>query len=127
MSGDRGIAATATLTTVACRVHHMDAMVAFYAEAFGARFRVVDTHGFRSQFGELPNVTLKFVPIRDAPDPDGFPIHQLGFDVPDVAHVVESALRHGGRVQDAPVRDGARVHAAVRDPDGNTIELYGPR
>jgi catechol 2,3-dioxygenase-like lactoylglutathione lyase family enzyme len=29
-------------------------------------------------------------------------------------------------VQDAPSRQGARLHAAVRDPDGNTLELYGP-
>jgi catechol 2,3-dioxygenase-like lactoylglutathione lyase family enzyme len=54
-------------------------------------------------------------------------VHQPGFDVPDVGRVVEIALRHGGRVQDAPAREGDGVHAAVRDPDGNTIELYGPR
>jgi catechol 2,3-dioxygenase-like lactoylglutathione lyase family enzyme len=118
---------TPALATVAYRVHHESAMLAFYAEAFGVRFRVVETDGVRSHFGELSNVTLKLVPIREAADFEGFPAHQLGFDVSDVARVIETALRHGGRVQDAAVRDGARVHAAVRDPDGNTIELYGPR
>ena len=32
-----------------------------------------------------------------------------------------------GRVQDAPTRTGNRTHASVRDPDGNTIELYSGR
>jgi catechol 2,3-dioxygenase-like lactoylglutathione lyase family enzyme len=115
------------LATVAYRVHHEEAMIAFYTEAFGVRFRVVETRGVRSHFGELSNITLKLVPIREAADFKGFPIHQLGFEVPHVARVIDVALRHGGRVQEAPVRDGARVQGAVRDPDGNTIELYGPR
>ena len=114
-----------TLTTVAYRVHHEDAMVRFYSEAFGFRFRAINTAGIQSQSGELRNLTLKFVPIRDKSEFDAFPIHQLGFNVPSVTDVIEAALRHGGRVQDAPVRDGDRIHAAIREPDGNTIELYG--
>ena len=126
-----GAAATqeskATLTTVAYRVHHTDAMVAFYTEAFGARFRVVDTGGIQSRFGELPGLTIKLVPIRDAADFTGFPVHQLGFEVADVSRVIEIASRHGGRVQNPPAQTAGRVHAAIRDPDGNTIELYGPK
>jgi catechol 2,3-dioxygenase-like lactoylglutathione lyase family enzyme len=116
-----------TITTVAYRVHRQAEMVAFYSEAFGVRFRAADTGGIQSQFGELGKVTLKFVPIRNAIDFQGFPIHQLGLEVPDVARVIEVATRHGGRVQDAPVRQGGHLHASVRDPDGNTLELYGPR
>jgi catechol 2,3-dioxygenase-like lactoylglutathione lyase family enzyme len=115
------------LSSAAFRVHHEEAMLAFYGEAFAVQFRVVETRGFRSRFGELANVTLKFVPIRDQPDHEGFPIHQLGFEVPDVARVVEVAVRHGGRALDPPARSGDRVVAAVRDPDGNTIELSGRR
>jgi catechol 2,3-dioxygenase-like lactoylglutathione lyase family enzyme len=116
----------ATLTTVAYRVHRMPEMVAFYTEAFGARFREVDARGIRSQYGRLGSLTLKFVPIRDSVDFENFPVHQLGFEVPNVGAVVEVAQRHGGRVQNPPERQDRRVQAAVRDPDGNTIELYGP-
>ena len=116
-----------TLTSVAYRIHHAEAMEKFYAEAFGVRFRDVDTGGLRSRFGEVAEITLKFVPIRESAEFEEFPIHQLGFEVPDVARVMEIARRHGGRVQDAPIRDGNGVHASIRDPDGNTIELYGPR
>lgn len=115
------------LTTLAVRVHHEDAMVAFYSEAFGVRFRVVETSGIRSRFGELGGLTLKLVPIRDAADFDGFPVHQLGVEVPDVARVVAIAQRHGGRVQDPPASRDGRVQASIRDPDGNTIEIYAPR
>jgi catechol 2,3-dioxygenase-like lactoylglutathione lyase family enzyme len=118
----------AQISTVAYRVHRMAAMLAFYREAFGIEFREVDTGGgIRSQFGELGGITLKFVPIRDTVDFVGFPIHQLGVEVPDVAAVLALARKHGGRVQDPPRREGDRVHAAMRDPDGNTMELYGSR
>lgn len=123
----RSQAAHPTLTSVAYRVHHEAAMVAFYREAFGVQFRTVETNGIRSQFGQLAGLTLKLVPIRESADFVGFPTQQLGFDVADVGDVIKVALRHGGRIQDSPRNDGTRVVASVRDPDGNTIELSGPR
>jgi predicted enzyme related to lactoylglutathione lyase len=117
----------AVLTTVAFRVHEMREMAAFYAEAFGAQFRTVETGPFYSRFGEVRGLTLKFVPIRSEADFEDFPVHQLGFEVDDVDAVIAAATRHGGRVQNSPQRTEGRVHAAIRDPDGNTIELYGRR
>jgi catechol 2,3-dioxygenase-like lactoylglutathione lyase family enzyme len=67
------------------------------------------------------------VPIRDRAEFERFPIHQVGFEVPDVAAAVAAAVRAGGRIQDAPVSAGGRVRASVRDPDGNTVEVEGPR
>jgi catechol 2,3-dioxygenase-like lactoylglutathione lyase family enzyme len=118
--------AEARLTSLALRVHHMDAMVAFYADAFGARFREVPTGPLTSRFAEVGGVTLKFVPIRDAADFAGFPVHQPGFEVEDVERVLVAAAAHGGAIQDAPREGDGRLHAAVRDPDGNTLEIYGP-
>jgi catechol 2,3-dioxygenase-like lactoylglutathione lyase family enzyme len=84
----------------------------------------VDTYGIHSQFGELDGITLKFVPIRDEADFKNFPVHQLGFTVADVEAVIALALQHGGREEGKVIRKGERTEAAVRDPDGNTIELY---
>jgi predicted enzyme related to lactoylglutathione lyase len=123
----RAARSEAILTTIAFRVHKMPEMEAFYAEAFGLQFRTVETGPFRSRFGELGRLTLKLVPIRSEVDFEGFPVHQLGFEVDDVDAVIAAATRHGGRVQDAPQRTGGRLYAAIRDPDGNTIELYGRR
>jgi len=114
----------AQLRSVAMRVHNMDAMLAFYKEAFGIQFHEVLTGPFKSQFGEVDGLTIKFVPIREKIDFDGYAIHQLGFSVPNVETVIDLANQYGGRQEgEVTVKDGS-IHAAVRDPDGNTIELY---
>lgn len=114
----------AKLSSIAIRAHRMDPMLAFYSQAFGAEFREVDTYGLKSQFGDMDGVELKLVPIRDEADFDGFPVHQPGFTVADVDAVVALAEQHGGRLVGQIMRVGGRTQAAVRDPDGNTIELY---
>jgi catechol 2,3-dioxygenase-like lactoylglutathione lyase family enzyme len=112
------------LTSIAFRVANMEAMLAFYSKAFQIEFREEDTYGIRSQFGEMDGITLKFVPIRDNADFENFPVHQPGFRVADVEAVVNLALQYGGRQEGQILRSGAKTQAAVRDPDGNTIELY---
>lgn len=113
-----------SLTSLALRVHHLDRMTAFYTEAFGCRFREVETFGISSRFAQIGGMTLKLVPIRKEADFEGFPSHQPGFEVDDVERVLRLAVEQGGRQEGEIVRQAGRVHAAVRDPDGNTIELY---
>lgn len=115
---------TSQLRSVAIRVHHMDAMLAFYTEAFGIQFEEVMTGPFTSQFGEVAGFLLKFVPIRNKVDFDEYAVHQLGFSVPDVKSVIALAIQHGGRQEGEVVVKDDGTHAAIRDPDGNTIELY---
>ena len=112
------------LSSLAIRVADMNSMVAFYSEAFHIQFREVDTYGIRSQFGEMNGITLKFVPIRDEADFKGYPIHQPGFVVPDVKSVIEIVQKYGGRQEGQLIRVDGKIQAAIRDPDGNTIELY---
>lgn len=112
------------ISSLAIRVSNMDAMMAFYSEAFHVQFREVDTYGIPSQFGEVDGVMLKFVPIRDDADFKGYPIHQPGFVVPDVEAVIALALKHGGRQEGKVIQADGKIQAAVRDPDGNTLELY---
>jgi catechol 2,3-dioxygenase-like lactoylglutathione lyase family enzyme len=112
------------ITSVAIRVANVEAMVDFYSQAFGAEFREVDTYGIRSQFGEVHGITLKFVPIRDEADFKNFPIHQLGFTVADVEAVIALAIQHGGRQEGRTLHVDGKLQAAIRDPDGNSIELY---
>ena len=104
------------------RVANMEAMLAFYSQAFVIQFREVDTYGIRSQFGELDGMTLKFVPIRDDADFKNFPVHQPGFQVADVEEVVRLAILYGGRLEGQILRSEGSLQAAVRNQDGNTIE-----
>lgn len=114
----------AKISSIAFRVYNMDAMLAFYSEAFDIQFQEVDTYGIQSRFGDVDGITLKFVPIRESDDFKNFPIHQPGFVVPDVETVISLALKHGGRQEGQTVQAEGKTQAAVRDPDGNTIELY---
>jgi len=114
------------IRSLALRVHNMDSMLAFYRDAFGVEFHEVDTFGILSQFGTLAGITLKLVPIRDADDFVGYPDLQIGLEVESIDTVLEIAARHGGRADGIIRRESDRLHGAVRDPDGNTIELYQP-
>lgn len=111
--------------SVAIKCHDLDAMLAFYSEAFGGSFREVDVGGgMLCQFGKIGEATFKLVSGREeAPDFEGYPIHQLGLSVPDVERVIELAKQHGGRQEGDVLREGGEVFGCVRDPDGNTIEL----
>ena len=114
----------ASFSSLAVRVANVEAMIAFYSEAFHIEFQEVNTYGIRSQFGEVGAITLKFVPIRDEADFKGYPVHQPGFVVADVEAVIALALKHGGRQEGKTIYGNGKIQAAVRDPDGNTIELY---
>lgn len=113
-----------SISSLAIRTCNVEAMLDFYSQAFQVQFGEVSTYGIRSQFGEINGITLKLVPIRDETDFKGFPVHQLGFVVPDVEAVIALALQHGGRQEGRLIRKDGKLQAAIRDPDGNTIELY---
>ena len=113
-----------SVSSIAIRVHRLDQMTRFYSQAFGIRFEQVDTYGIRSYFGDLDGIVLKLVPIRETVDFEGFPVHQIGFQVPDVERVIRLAEEFGGRQEGDLKWDAGALHAAVRDPDGNTLELY---
>ncbi len=121
---ETSIGPATTLTTLALRVHRLEPMRNFYGEAFGIEFRQVQTGAVQSWFGEVGGVTIKLVPIRESSDFEGYPLHQPGFVVPDVERIIEVALRWGGRQEGHISELEGRVHGAVRDPDGNTVELY---
>ena len=113
-----------SVRSVALRVHHTEAMLAFYRDAFGVTFREVDTFGIPSHFGTLSGMTLKLVPIRESADFEGYPDYQLGIEVSDLAAVLQVATRYGGRQEGELRSEDGLLHGAVRDPDGNTLELY---
>jgi len=102
------------VVSVALRVHDLEAMRAFYRDVFGADLRPVQVGPLGCWFGPCAGLLLKLVPLRDAPDPTGYPLHQLGVEVGDPAATVARALACGGRAE-GPL--------CVRDPDGNTVEL----
>jgi catechol 2,3-dioxygenase-like lactoylglutathione lyase family enzyme len=116
--------ATPYLSSIAMRTYHSEAMINFYSEAFGMQFIPVETGPITSQFAELQGITLKFIPIRDGADFFDYPVHQLGFWVPDIERALAIAIKYGGKKEGKISYRESGAHAAVRDPDGNTIELF---
>src|SRR5215211_3544298 len=114
----------AKISSIAFRVYNMNAMLAFYSEAFNVQFQEVDTYGIRSQFGDLDGITLKFVPLRESDDFKNFPTHQPGFVVSDVEAVIAIASSMAAARKGRPYAQTAGSRQpSLRDPDGNTIEL----
>ena len=70
-------------------------------------------------------MTLKLVPLRDSAEFKKYPSHQPDFVVKNVEAVLALAIKHGGRQEGNLIRkEGKVVSGAIRDPDGNTVELY---
>lgn len=112
--------------SVALRTFRMEAMLAFYHEAFGFAFEARQIGPLEAQFGRLHGFTLKLVPLSNAQERDERPSHQLGFWVPDPEAVLALSEKYGGGAFGPErVHDGKR-HLAVLDPDGNPIEVEGP-
>lgn len=109
----------APVRSIAIRCANIEKMKAFYSEAFGGSFRPVQTGALNCWFGDVNGMTLKLVPLREKADFAGYPTHQLGFAVRDVAATIELAVEHGGKAEG----EATAEQGAVRDPDGNTIEL----
>lgn len=113
--------------SLAIKCHDLEAQQRFYEALAGASFEEVDVGvpGMRCLFGTCWGLTLKLVSGREAPDFEGYPIHQLGLAVDDVEAVVRMAELGGGRREGELVRDDAELVVAgcIRDADGNTIEL----
>ena len=116
-----------SITSAALRVHNLEAMLGFYSQAFGITFHKVETSGVTSHLGDLDGITIKLVPIRESANFVDFPEVQFGMMVPDIAAVVAVADSYGGRQEGSLLVKKDLLHGAIRDPDGNTIELLQPR
>ncbi len=117
-------ASSAVLSSVAIRVYRLEAMVGFYQEAFGIAFSEKRVGDITTYFGMLGDIMFKLYPLQEDQEMDEWPTHQLGFFVADLDAVLELSLKYGGSILNEPVTRLNQVHAAIRDPDGNSLELY---
>ncbi len=98
-------------------------MVDFYQSVFQAEFQPVEAYGAMLFRGKIAGLDLMLCPQEVAginTDQNRF---QLKFQVRDLQHTIDLALTNGGSLLNAPVADGGTKAAAVRDPDGNSIEF----
>jgi predicted enzyme related to lactoylglutathione lyase len=116
----------AMLRSMTLRVYRMEAMVAFYQEAFGVVMEEKRLETGQAWFGWLGDVMLCFLPLASETEPDEYPAVQFGLEVEDVDAALELCLKYGGIIIQEPLQRLDEIYAVLRDPDGNALELYGP-
>lgn len=114
--------ATFTLDHITLASTHTAAMVAFYNSVFDASLVPIAAHGSTLYRGSLAGIALLLCPNEIAGVQAEQNRHQLRFRVSDLAQVLERVQAAGGTV-DADQGDTQTARAAVRDPDGNTLEF----
>ena len=115
--------AAVAIARVTLAATNVPAMTRFYNDVFAAGLRPSPVGGVTMQLGTLAGLELLLCPNDIAKVDAALNRHMLRIVVEDVASVLERVRGSGGTV-DGPlsVVEGRRL-AAVRDPDGNTIEL----
>jgi predicted enzyme related to lactoylglutathione lyase len=98
-------------------------MAAFYAAVFGAELREVPAYGTGIWVGKLGSLEVMLCPKVVAGITAKENTIQLRFVVPDVQAAMTKAGEHGGMALGEPFPHAGRVMGAIRDPDGNSIEL----
>lgn len=105
-------------------VHHFDAMRAFYAAIFREEWEEVElAPGIRILRMSLAGMTIQLCAASVAGVTAADFRHQLRFTVADLQAAIATGLAHGGQLHSEPVETADMRFAALRDPDGNTLEL----
>jgi catechol 2,3-dioxygenase-like lactoylglutathione lyase family enzyme len=114
-----------TITRVTLAATNVAAMTRFYNVVFDARLRDAVVGGVTMQRGTLAGLELLLCPNDVAKVDAALNRHMLRIEVNDLDRFVARVRDNGGTVDAPPaLSDGIRV-MAIRDPDGNTIELAG--
>ncbi|MEZ0229836.1 MAG: VOC family protein [Planctomycetota bacterium] len=104
----------ARLAAITIAVTDMDRMARFYREVLGLELRLRRMGPFELITANLNGLELQLCPREVAGITAEQNRHQLRFVVPDVERALRAAKEAHGTLME---------HNAVRDPDGNSIEL----
>lgn len=103
--------------------NNMPAMTNFYDAVFNAELQTQARFGTTLYEGRLGDLRLVLCPNEIAGVKAEQNRHQLRFGVKDIAATMRLALANGATLLNEVVeQDGVQL-AAVRDPDGNSIEF----
>ena len=116
------------LSGMTLAVHDFDAMREFYAAVCGIEWVELElAPGMSILRAELAGLTIQLCPASVAGVTAGDFRHQLRFTVGDLAVAIVAAEAKGGQLHGERVETETMRHVALRDPDGNTLELIEER
>lgn len=108
-------------------VDNMAAMRNFYGGALGVSFVAVEMYGRQLYQSKSGSIEILLCPKDLAQVTADHNTVQLRFVVPKLTRAYESALKNGGVPLTPPQQVGGTLQAALRDPDGNSLELIQSR
>lgn len=112
------------LDRITIAVGEQERMVRFYGQLFQTTFTAIDCGSFSLHRGKVGDgLELQFCPKAVAGIGATQNIHQLRFVVPDLGRCLAAAVDAGGVLLGDVTSEGGRRCAALRDPDGNSLEL----
>jgi predicted enzyme related to lactoylglutathione lyase len=112
-----------SLVGITLAVNKMAPMVDFYQSVFGMNLHPIDVSGVTLFHGKLSGVDVMLCPHEIAGINAEQNRHQLKFQVSNLSHAVNLALGNGGSLLNSVTETEGKFAAAVRDPDGNSIEF----
>jgi predicted enzyme related to lactoylglutathione lyase len=115
-----------SLNRVTLATTNMGEMVRFYNEVFGAELKPAPQYGSTTPAfhqGTLAGINLLLCPNQIARIKAIENRHQLRFAVIDIEAAIQFVQAAGGKVDGKVTEQQGEKMIAVRDPDGNTIEL----
>ncbi len=100
-----------------------EAMAAFYGALLDTDFVPFEVAGHKLYSGKRDGVEWLLCPRELAGIGDGSNTIQLRIVVDDLRAAHAKGLSHGGEELNAPAEQEGRLFSALRDPDGNSLEL----
>jgi predicted enzyme related to lactoylglutathione lyase len=102
---------------------NIEAMAGFYNELFDTGLEPFEAYGTTFYRGKLSGLDLVLCPNEIARVSADQNRHQFRFEINDLNGLAEKVMGAGGKFSEAISEDSETKSCAVRDPDGNTIEL----
>jgi catechol 2,3-dioxygenase-like lactoylglutathione lyase family enzyme len=104
-------------------VDSMERMVAFYSTVLGIEFSERELFERKLYGGRFGDIELLFCPKDLAGVEANVNTIQVRFIVSDLNAAFAQGVNHGGVTISKPEMMNGQRHAALRDPDGNSLEL----
>lgn len=104
-------------------VGDINSMKNFYGQVLGVAFQPVEMFGSALYVGKSGSIEWMLCPKEIAQVDAKVNTVQLRFIVEDVEKAYQAGLAAGGKDLNAPAIIEGRKHAALRDPDNNSLEL----
>lgn len=102
----------------------VEAMFRFYKMALDITLNKIDAGEFEYYRGSLGGIGLSLMPNTVAKVGAKENKHELKFKVTDLTQVLSNVVGFGGLQESEPTDEGDRISVHVRDPDGNSLEIF---